>query len=457
MKMFSYEEAAAWTGGEWTTVPKKEITGVMQDTRLLEPGMLYVAIEGERVDGHAFIAGAMERGAAGVLCLQGKEEPGFPCLVVPDTIQSLEDLARGYRKQLGGLMIGITGSSGKTTVKDLLASMFAERGSTCSTRGNWNNKIGLPLSMLSMQVEDDFGVFELGMNSPGEISHLAALAQPMCGLITSIGEAHLERLGSLQAIAEEKGALLSALPEDGLAILDVDSEWHSYFKSQCTCRTVLCSLTGIADIVGNRVEGEPRLLRVADHVRGRSMTLKLPLPGEHMRRNVLQSVALAIELGLGETEIQAGIQNFAPAPMRWQQSTVWNRTLINDAYNANPLSMRSSIRTFAEMNQPVEKWVVVGGMAELGEAEEELHRELGAFMDQFRFAGVIGVGPKAKWMCEEVKSMPVYPVETCGEAAEIFMTESGNGCALLLKGSRSEALERIEDLIQSKAQEVQNV
>jgi len=435
-------DAAAWAGGKWTVLPAGSLEGVMQDTRLLEPGMLYVALPGERVDGHTFLKAAMDLGAAGVMCEQGRGIPGIPCLEVADPATALRKLAAGYRQSIGGLMLGITGSAGKTTVKDMLAGMLAERGATCSTRGNWNNFIGLPLSILSMKAEDDFGVFELGMNAPGEIGALAEILKPVAGLITSIGEAHLERLGSVEAIAHEKAALLRALPEEGLAVLDLDSPWVEGFRNDCRCRTVHCSLTGDADVQG-RAGSDDHSLRIVDRPRGQEFEVPLPLPGEHMWRNVLQSVTLALELGLQPDDIRKGLHAFAPAPMRWQVIQRGAYRVINDAYNANPLSMRSAIRTFAEQSRPVEKWLVLGAMSELGEAEEALHRELGRFVDRFSFAGVVCVGSRAGWIAQGAERHVCHQVTTPAEAGRLLSEMAGPGSGILVKGSRSERLEQV--------------
>ncbi len=438
----SAQEAANWSGGRWTQPPEGSLKGVMQDTRLLEPGMLYVALPGERVDGHAFLSTAMDLGAAGVMCETGRGLPGIPCLEVDHPAMALQKLAHGYRHSIGGLMLGVTGSAGKTTVKDMLASMLAERGATCSTRGNWNNFIGLPLSILSMKPEDDFGVFELGMNAPGEIGALADILNPVAGLITSIGEAHLEKLGSVEAIAYEKAALLRSLPEEGLAVLDLDSPWVAGFRRDCRCRTVSCSLAQQADVQG-QPGGEERAMWIKDRIRNQTLQVPLPLPGEHMRRNVLQSVTLALELGLGPEEIRSGLKAFAPAPMRWQVIQVGSYRVINDAYNANPLSMRSAIRTFAEQSQPVEKWLVLGAMSELGEAERSLHEELGHFVDRFAFAGVVCVGARAAWIAEGAERNSCHLVETPTDAGKLLRDHAGPGSGVLIKGSRSERLEQV--------------
>jgi UDP-N-acetylmuramoyl-tripeptide--D-alanyl-D-alanine ligase len=347
-------------------------------------------------------------------------------------------------------MLGITGSAGKTTVKDLIAAMLSQRGATCATRGNWNNFIGLPLSMLAMQPEDDFGVFELGMNAPGEIAGLSDILSPVAGLITSIGEAHLEKLGSVENIAHEKASLLRALPEEGLAVLDADSPWFTGFRADCACRVVTCALDGEAEVEGRFQASRPDELEIRDHRRHQRFRVRLPLPGEHMCRNLLQSVTWVLELGLSPDEIREGILSFAPPPQRWQEEAVGGFRVINDAYNANPLSMRSSIQTFAQQERPVEKWLVLGAMNELGAAEEDLHREVGRFLNRFVWAGVICLGPRAAWMAEEARQQACAVVDNPEQAAVYLREHAGPGSGVLLKGSRSEKIESVLEFLCEK-------
>ena len=445
---FTHEEAAAWTGGRWSARPEREIRGAVQDNRILEPGMLYIALPGERVDGHRFIAPAFAAGAAGAVCARGRAVAGVPCLEVDDPAEALRDLARGVRGTLGVPVIGVTGSAGKTTVKDLLTAIFARRHRVCATRGNWNNAIGLPLSLLRMDAEDEAGVFEVGMNRPGEIADLAAILRPTHAVITSIGEAHLENLGTVEAIAREKASLLAALPEDGLAVLDMDGPWVSLFRGLCRCPVVGCAMEREAEVTGAVDADTPRGLRIRDRLHGHDFVVEIPVPGAHMRRNTLQAATLALACGLSPEEVRLGVEAFVPAPMRWREEAIGGRRIVNDAYNANPLSMRAALAAFAEMEGPAEdKWLVVGGMAELGADEEALHRETGRFVDRFRWGGVIGVGPRAAWMCGEVRGSRTIAVRTVDEAADRLAEEAGENARVLVKGSRSEGLERIVPLL----------
>ncbi|MEX2607908.1 MAG: UDP-N-acetylmuramoyl-tripeptide--D-alanyl-D-alanine ligase [Kiritimatiellia bacterium] len=443
MPLFDPDDLAEWCGGTWSKRPARPITSVGHDTRTLEKGSLYVALPGTRVDGHALLGDAEKAGAVACMCLHGMADPEVPGLEVEDVGEGLKRLAAGYRSQLNGCVIGVTGSAGKTTVKDMLAAMCAEQDSTCCTKGNWNNQVGLPLSLLAMETGDAFGVFELGMNQPGEIAELADILQPQVGVISSIGEAHLEKLGSVEAIAREKSSLLAALPADGVAVLDRDSPWFELMKSYCQCRVVTVSLRDPAEYRGETVSGVPDLLRIHDEARRGTFEVPLRLPGEHMCRNVLLAVAVARECGVHPEALSAGLTAYRPAPMRWQCDRIGEWDLINDAYNANPLSMRSAIRTFADLQTPGEKWLVAGGMAELGADEQRIHREVGAYLNSMPLDGVVLVGPKAAWMKESIPSLPVVEAGTCGEAAAEIRRRVPEGATLLLKASRADRLEQV--------------
>lgn len=441
MPVFAPQDLAAWSGGIWNQIPEAVIRSVSHDTRRLQPGAIYVALPGERVDGHDFIGSAMQAGAVAALCRTGSTDPNFPCLEVPDTGMALQMIARGYRQNLRPKqMIGVTGSAGKTTVKDILTAMLSAAGTTRSTPGNWNNFVGLPLSLLAMEPTDRYGVFELGMSRAGEIAGLADILRPEMGLITSIGEAHLEQLGSVEAIAVEKSSLLSALPAGGLAILDADSEWYPLLMERCACRTVRVSMREEADYEGEKIDGG---IRILDRQRSEIFELALPSPGEHMLTNMLQAVAVARECGLSVTQITDGLEKYAPAPMRWQTVNLKRWTVINDAYNANPLSMRKSVRTFSELDHPGEKWLVLGGMAELGEAEKELHWVIGRELDGLGFDGVVLVGEKGAWIAEGISRTPVVTADSHSQAVGELLHRVPPDAILLLKGSRSEKLEII--------------
>lgn len=414
---YSAAECAAWTSKDWknsgTNFP---ILGISHDTRTLKPGEVYIAIKGETHDGHDFVQTAVEKGAAGLIVSREFPNIGTPQMIVPDTMVALWALAAGVRGRWAGTVIGITGSVGKTTVKELIAAVLAQKGSVSKTLGNWNNDIGLPLSMLAADRNSDFFVFEMGMNHPGEINRLASLLKPEWAVLTDIGKAHIEFFQSLEKIAEEKASLLAHADN---ALLDETSEWFELFKSKCKGRIV------------------PFGKEPFDFI--------APLPGEHMIRNCRRAAALGLQLGLSHQAVQCGLDAFKPAPMRWERTLHSGIVFINDAYNANPLSMRASLKTFAAMSCEGRRFAVLGGMRELGGTAADEHRELGQFVDTLKLDGVITVGaPGAQIVCDGMIGLSKT------DAVEVLRTHLRSGDVVLFKASRGERLETVLEELKTK-------
>ena len=435
MPEFRPGELSQWVSRLWKNgIPAETFSGVSHDTRTLEPGDLYVAIRGDNFDGHAFVDDAFKKGAVGALVCDGFQWSDNPVLPVPDTIKGLQDLASGYRKKWVGMTVGLTGSVGKTTVKEMCAEVLAMGGETHRTAGNYNNHIGLPLTMLSMPQLARYGVFEIGMNHPGEIGTLAGLLQPKIGIITDIGNAHRESFRSLEEIAREKMKLAERVPASGTVILDRDSEWYAMMRAH-TCASVrTVSFEGIADYVGRQAGDSVLNVNGYDYV--------MPLPGEHIMRNALRAIALGLELRLSPGEIAVGLSNFKAPSMRWQESEINGLHFINDAYNANPLSMRASLRTFSQLPGSGKKWAVVGGMRELGEVSEREHAELGCFIDGLGLDGVITVGELGR-LIQGHAARPFFQCMETKEAAQILNDHLSSGDRVLLKASRGEQLEKV--------------
>ena len=408
--MFTSAQFAIWLSAAWKHAEGAfPVAGVSHDTRTIRPGEVFIALRGPNFDGHDFVAQAVEKGAAGIIAEREFPEGCIPQMIVPGTMDALRELARGCRATWLGTVIGITGSAGKTTVKEMVASILAQQGTVSKTLGNWNNGIGLPLSMLAADPASDYFVFELGMNHPGEIDALAALLKPDWALITSVGKAHMEFFRSVEQIADEKAAILK---HAGAALLDVRSEWAGRFLGRCPARV---------ELFGD----EPLDFRVDQ-------------PGAHMAANAQMAGALGLQLGLSPRQIQAGLDAFEPAPMRWERIERGGIVLINDAYNANPLSMRAAISAFAGLAGAERKFLVLGGMRELGADSDAEHRALGAFIAPFQFDGVVTIGDTgAKIACDGVRHMDK-------PAAAGFLREMlRSGDMVLLKGSRGERLETV--------------
>lgn len=453
MKYFDPSELAAWTAGEWRGTPPDRIAGVSNDSRSILPGELYVALQGDRLDGHQFIDGARLRSASAVLIdrsYAGEAEQTIPMLLVDDTRQALTDMARGHRARCSAEMVGLTGSVGKSSVKEMAADMLSHLGPVARTHGNWNNHIGLPLSLLRMTPSDRFGVFEVGMNHPGELAPLCDLLQPERAILTPIGPVHIEYFESVDAIAEEKAALLDVVPETGQAFLSLDDPWYEQLRAHVRSRVVRLSLESPeADYFGEHDRAGGNALTVYERESGESHLYVMPLPGRYVADNALRAIALARECGLAPDIIAHSLAQYRPLPMRWSVERVGDITFINDAYNANPMSMRAAIDAFQEWAVGGAKWVVLAGMFELGAKAEEEHEALGHYVAQFPWAGLITVGALGRQIASGAETVGMQE-GTClimcndqQEAAAALASHVSPDDVVLLKASRGEQLEAV--------------
>jgi len=307
MPVYLPDECAAWTAGRWRSLPPRPVTAVAHDTRTMPPGALYVALRGDRFDGHAFVEQAFQRGACAALVENGYDGPGRdgPLLEVADTRRALVDLARHHRQRCRAHVVAITGSVGKTTVKEMLVAILSQCGRVCGTVGNWNNDIGVPLSLLRMDPRDDYGVFEVAMNRPGEIAALCAIVRPDWGVMTPVGLAHGEKFSGIEGIALEKSSLIRSLPANGLAILSADEDWFDLFRDAAACRVVTVALDGVADYTGSDMQEYPAELKITEPS-GASFLYALPLLGRHILRDALLAVAAAPRRCTGIARRSAG-------------------------------------------------------------------------------------------------------------------------------------------------------
>ena len=448
---YSAAELADWTVGEWTPAPPDAVTGCSHDTRSLQPGQVYVALRGEQFDGHDFLDDAFRRGAAGAVVAAeyaGCPSPDRPLLRVADTARALRDAAAAYRHKLNPHVIAVTGSVGKTTVKEITARIVAEKGPTARTLGNWNNDVGLPLSLLAMPSDTRYGVFEVGMNHPGEIERLCRIVRPDWGIVTNVGPVHMEFFKSIEDIAEEKSALLRALPPDGLAVLNRDGGFSDVLCRAAPGRVVTVSRRGNADYICTARRPESMEIDVLETLSGETRTLHLSSIAEHYAANTLLGVAIGRALSLDWDRIQAALTQVAPLPMRGAPSRVAGVYVVNDAYNANPLGMRASIRAFAEEYADRDRWLLLGDMRELGRIERDQHLDLGAFVAEGDWAGLMVLGDLGALIAEGAEAAGMEPerifrCRTHNEAAETAKARLSPGDALLLKASRGLHLENV--------------
>ncbi|MDO9543522.1 MAG: UDP-N-acetylmuramoyl-tripeptide--D-alanyl-D-alanine ligase [Kiritimatiellia bacterium] len=453
MAKFDPSQLAEWSGGSWHNGIPRVIDGVSADSRRIARGNIFIAIRGPRFDGHDFVSSAFQQGASGAVVarpdLAGK---GFgPLLVVNDTSQALRQIAAGYRRTLDIKVIAVTGSVGKTTVKEMIAAILTRRLATAKTIGNWNNEYGLPLSILSMESSAKAGVFELGVNHKGELLPLCQLLKPDWGVVTAIGPVHLEYFGSEKAVAEEKAVLLKNLPENGIAFLGCDHSWYDLLRSAAGCRVISVGEREDADYVLLKGGNEGGEQWVFEKESGEKFNFRPPLPGRHIAYDALFAIAAARANGFNWRIIREGLENYKPQPMRWESETIGGVLTINDAYNANPMSMEAALRTFETMQHSGHKWLVFAGMHELGAVSEEEHKKLGLAIARFKWAGLITVGLLGNMIADaaEKAGMERKNIFRCGNhssAAEILAASVKPGDAVLLKASRCERLEKVLEI-----------
>ena len=432
MPDFDPECLALWCGGTWNRLPQQTLSGLVHDSRSVSPGNLFVAVSGDRFDGHAFCEAAVEKGAAALLVK--REVPiNLPQLRVPNTRRALIDLATAYRQTLDATVVGITGSVGKTSVKELCANLLQSLEPTARSPGNWNNDLGLPLSLLAIPETSRFAVLEIGMNHPGELVPLCDIFRPQCGIVTNVGPVHIEFFDSEEGIANEKAALIRAIPEEGFVVLDAEGRWFDFLRAQATCEVIAVSLNEQktdSTVVQGTMDGET--------LRAFGQEIVLPYPGRHVALNALMSLALANQLGVPQANFKSIVEHFELPGMRWRREEHWGVEVINDAYNANPISMRAALETFAAEPCHGRRWLVLGGMAEMGDAGHRAHQELGRILVTGDWSHCVFVGELARMIHDEAGGDWFADAE---EAGQFLKAEIQPGDRVLVKGSRSVQLE----------------
>ncbi len=448
----SVAEIADATGGRLIDVPDPAalVTGpVVIDSREAAPGGLFAALPGTRTDGHAFAPAAL---AAGVTAVLASRPVGGPAILVDDVPTALGKLARAVIDLAPRLtVIGITGSAGKTTTKDLAAQLIERLGPTVAPPESFNNEIGHPLTVLKITEQTRYLVSELAARGLGHITALCQIAPPRLGAVLCVGHAHAGEFGSLERIAEAKGELPAALPPDGVAVLNADDARVAAMAGRTRARVVTFGRSPQADIRAEQVvtDGLGRA-RFTLALPGGSAPVQLQLHGEHHVSNALAAAALASELGLSVTDIAAGLSE-AVARSRWRMEVTRlpdGVTIVNDAYNANPDSVRAAIAALATMAAGGRGFAVLGHMTELGDDADQLHEEIGAAAAAAGLTGLIVVGDKAAPMLAGAKAVPgwqgeLVPVSDVAAAVRAVRDRVHNGDVVLVKASHSIGLERV--------------
>lgn len=461
MRSLTLGQVAQATGGALTGDPALSFSAISTDTRTLPPGALFVALRGDRHDGHDHAAAARARGAAALLVERAATAGDLPHVVVPDTRRAYGDLARFYRDTFAIPVVGVTGSVGKTTTKEMIADVLRCRYAVHRSEANFNNEIGVPQTLFGLGDPHTALVVEMGMRGPGEIARLAEIARPTIGVITNIGLSHVERLGSQEAVADAKGELLAALPPDGVAVLPADDPFFSRLRARFAGETLSCAVEGRADVVAS----DP-----ARHGKGWRFTvcspwgrtkLFLPTPGRFNIRNALLAVAVGGRLDVPLASIARALSGWTPPAMRLEVITTERGIVIlSDAYNAAPDSMRGALETLRDHPARGSRIAVLGEMRELGPIAEAAHAEVGRAAAQAAPDRLVLIGPLTDALGSAACAAG-YPegsllrFATTDEAAEALPPLVAPGDVVLIKGSRALAMERIvERLTASRSSEV---
>lgn len=457
MKALPVQTIAALCGGCLIAGDASVIASrVSTDSRSIKAGDVFVALVGDKFDGHDFLAQVSAAGAAAVVVSKKPEDPAaLHCAVieVPDTLLALQSLARGHRRLLNPLIIGITGSNGKTSTKDFLGAVMSRKYHVSSTLGNLNNHIGVPLTLLAMDESHECGVVEMGTNHPGEIPLLAAIAEPTAAVITNIGIAHIENFGTRSGIALEKGSLAEAVPANGVVILHANDEFTASIASRCKAKVLRAGVnTGEvhATLQDQSAAGTLFSLAFPD---GSKVEVVLPIPGEHMVANAALAAACAWHHGISAEDIAEALAAVKLTKGRVQIKNLRGIVFLDDSYNANPDSMRAGIQTLATMKTAGRKIAVLGRMGELGPFAESGHRSVGENVAEAKLDAVFTIGDEAALIsstaAEGHSGIVSNNFSSHEEAASFLRGWLRDGDAVLLKGSRSAAMEKVLHLLET--------
>jgi UDP-N-acetylmuramoyl-tripeptide--D-alanyl-D-alanine ligase len=422
------------------------------DTRSLKPGDVYLAIKGEHFDGHAFVDSAIETGCKGLIVEQGAVEasPAVPTLFVKDTVEALNTLALWNRQQFKGGLVGLTGSSGKTSTKNILSAILSEKASTSATKGNFNNEIGVPLTLLEIAKEDHFAVVEMGARKPGDIAYLSDIVRPDVALVLNAGQAHIEIFGSYESIVATKGEIYDALSADGVGVINLDDPAHLVWLEKLSGKRVLSfsSKGSQADVYASALNCDAQGSRFDLNYKGEKIKVFLPMPGLHHVQNGLAASAAAIALGLSLEEIAHGLEKVTSSEGRMDRIELAGLSLLDDSYNANPASVKAALDVLAM--QPGYRIAVLGEMAELGQHAEALHLGVAAHVRDSGIENVLLLGPYAQQMAESIGARAQFFVSKDALVESIFSNEHQDKI-ILVKGSRSAAMDEVVTMLKRRA------
>ena len=461
MSVIDLQSIADATNSQFTGV-NGLVNNIVIDSRKVEQGDVFVAIKGNRHDGHGFVNIAAQKGAIGAL-VEEEQTVSIPQFIVHNARQALADIAKLNRQAFIGKVLAVTGSSGKTTCKNMLAAILSNAGEVCATKGNFNNELGLPLTVQAINDNHNFAVLEMGAAKSGDIAYLADIAQPSTAAVTNIGAAHIKGFGSLEKTASTKAEIYDALPDDGWAIVNIDDVFSNLFLQRVKIqkdngRLLSCSmLSNKANFFASNIQqGEAGLtftININTKAEQKAIPVELNFLGKHNIYNALIAVAMAKTLTITNEDIMTGLATVYPERGRLSRVKAANKlTLIDDSYNANPASMEAAIDVLSTLSKKLQKTaiLVVGDMAELGDEATEFHRHIGHHAAQQGIQSLFAIGDYAGSMLSAYKlNQGALPIKfECKQVlTQCLLSSSCEGAVVLIKGSRSAAMNEIVDLL----------
>jgi UDP-N-acetylmuramoyl-tripeptide--D-alanyl-D-alanine ligase len=473
MGLFTIEElreviSVKVLAGQDTLSGKRRIRQIGTDSRSIRRGDLFVALRGDRFDGHEFVPDVLAKGAAGAIvhdeyrlpsrsaAVRRVEGPSAPFLFgVRDPLFAYQQLATHYRSRFTIPMVAVTGSNGKTTTKDMVASVLAQRWSVLKTEGNFNNRIGVPSTLFRLTARHQAAVIEMGVDQQGQTTRLCEIVRPTIGLITNIGPDHLEFLGSMEGSAQSKAELLDLLPADGMAILNADDTYFDYLAARAQCRVMSFGLSEMADVRASGIISDARqgtTFRLHLPGKSRPTTVRIKVHGTHNVINALAAAAVGVSLNLSGSMIAQGLGRFRPAAMRSQVVTHHGVHIINDCYNANPASMKAALQLLAQWSPARERIAVLGDMLELGSETVRMHRDVGEFLAAQGLSRLIVCGTLGRELGEGARQggmagSQIDEVVDAAAAADRLKRIVRQGDVVLVKASRGMKMEQVVQVL----------
>lgn len=451
MSNFTVFEVCSATGGTTTTEKSLVVfNGICTDTRKIQPGNLFVALIGEQFDGHEFIPEAIARGATGILASR-QEVKGISDKIViinvHDTLVALQQLAAFHRSRFCMPIIAVTGSNGKTTTKEMIAAVLSSCWHVHKTQGNFNNEIGLPLTLLGLTAEHQAAVVEMGMRGAGQIRALCSIARPTVAVLTNVGETHIELLGSIENIACAKQELVEAIGNQGAVVLNADDSYVIAMRNKALGKIITYGIDTQADVQAKNIRMESDGIWFECWYCNTMFPIFLPVVGRHNIYNALAAISIGLYFAFDFAAITKGLSTFSPGAMRWEVLRIAEYIIVNDAYNASPLSMKAAIESLQQMS-PGRRIAVLGDMLELGDTAIAAHRRIAQQLEQTEVTAVITVGEFARYIAEEAQQRGIIAIacNTHLEAQRALETVLRSGDTILLKGSRGMKMETILEM-----------